>query len=248
MITVYGILVRLANSWHKHERRRLFRKLTRDGRVRVLNGPFEGLELAPDVDPAGNLSKVVGSYEAELHPAIGKLASRPPRTVINIGSAEGYYAVGLARLIPGCHVHAFEADPAQRERCTLAARVNGVPDRVTLRGKCDAAALARMDLRDSFLLVDCEGAEVDILDPSAVPALNRARMVVELHDAMRPGCGRIMYQRFSNTHDITFIPAVARDPSEYACLRALRRRDRAVAVEENRIGVQEWMSLTPRCG
>lgn len=246
MITVYGMLTRLLQSWKEYEMRRVFRKLAAGGRILVHGGPFHGMELAADVDPASNLNKVVGSYEAELHTAIRELISRPPRVIVNIGAAEGYYAVGLARLIPVCLVLAFEMDPVQRRRCAETARFNGVLDRITILGKCDARTLAELDLRDAFQLVDCEGAEVDILDPAAVPSLVRAGMLVELHDSLRPGCGRIMWQRFHDTHDVRFTPAVARNPSDYACLGTFHRRDRIVAVEEARLGTQEWALMTPR--
>lgn len=246
MITIYGILTRLLQSWHKHELRRVFRKLSCGGRILVHSGPFQGMELAPDVDLASNVNKIVGSYEAELHTVIRELASCPPRTIINVGAAEGYYAVGLARLIANCRVWAFEMDPSQQRRCAETARCNGVQDRVTIRGKCDAHTLAGLDLREAFLLVDCEGAELEILDPSAVASLRQARLLVELHDAVCPGCSRILWKRFHDTHDMNFISAVARSPSDYACLGAFRRREKMVAVEENRLGVQEWVLMTPK--
>jgi hypothetical protein len=246
MITIYGILTRLLRAWHEYELRRVFRKLGGGGRILVRSGPFRGMELAPDVDPASNLNKVAGSYEAELHPVIGELVLHPPHAVVNIGAAEGYYAVGLARLIAGCRVYAFETDPSQQRRCADTARLNGVQERVVVLGKCDAQALVRLDLRDALLLVDCEGEEVDILQPSVVPSLAQARLLVELHDVMRPGCSRVLWQRFHETHDMTFISATTRNPSDYACLQTFRRRDKMLAVEENRLGVQEWVFMIPK--
>src|SRR5271170_2035809 len=66
----------------------------------VAAGLFQGLRLLPDVSwgVGDNAAKLVGLYEAELHPALHDLALTPPPVVINVGCAEGYYAVGLARL------------------------------------------------------------------------------------------------------------------------------------------------------
>ena len=65
----------------------------------VLSGPFAGMAMLPESSWGdGDLApKLLGCYEAELHPAIAKAISRKPKNIVNIGCAEGYYAVGMAR-------------------------------------------------------------------------------------------------------------------------------------------------------
>jgi hypothetical protein len=65
----------------------------------VESGPFAGMKYLPGFCE-GILPKLLGSYEQELWPALHSIASLPIQAVINIGCAEGYYAVGLARLLP----------------------------------------------------------------------------------------------------------------------------------------------------
>ena len=88
----------------------------------VRSGPFAGLRFyvtkaavgAPrvaDCLPA----KLIGCYEQELHPGIERLLGSSPSTIVNVGAAEGYYAVGLAMRAPGSRVHAFEPDTDRRE-------------------------------------------------------------------------------------------------------------------------------------
>ena len=71
----------------------------------VRRGPLEGLtyplDLVGKVDAL--VPKLIGSYEAELHESLEELLAP---TVVNIGSADGYYSVGLARL--GLSVRAFD--------------------------------------------------------------------------------------------------------------------------------------------
>jgi hypothetical protein len=68
----------------------------------VMDGPFRGMILASETaGAAGDItSKLLGTYEADLHGVLEKAVGRAPRLVINVGCGEGYYAIGLARLLP----------------------------------------------------------------------------------------------------------------------------------------------------
>src|SRR5262245_45426434 len=77
------------------------RKLFPDGApISVQHGPFKGLAYFDETVWGSITPKWLGSYEAELHPAIEEIISRPYETIIDVGCAEGYYAVGLAATIP----------------------------------------------------------------------------------------------------------------------------------------------------
>jgi hypothetical protein len=64
--------------------------------LRVAGGPFQGLHY-PHRRSVGSapLPKLLGSYESELHAALEQLLTEEHETVVDIGCAEGYYAVGL---------------------------------------------------------------------------------------------------------------------------------------------------------
>jgi hypothetical protein len=65
----------------------------------VLHGPFAGLMYPRDLLLAqadAPIAKLLGTYEQELHPVFEEVIAKQPRTIIDIGAAEGYYAVGLA--------------------------------------------------------------------------------------------------------------------------------------------------------
>ena len=126
----------------------------------VSGGPFEGLRyVSAAVVPVDFAPKLVGVYEAQLHPWIDRLVAAAPRTVINIGAAEGYYAVGMARRLPEARVTAFELDPWQRRRCRALAAANDAGERIVIEGRCTPEALARHVGPGAAVLCDCEGAE-----------------------------------------------------------------------------------------
>src|SRR3954451_14803740 len=108
--------------------------IARDGAV-VQGGPFKGLHLPRGV--WGNPAPLfVGSYEAELHGLIEAVIAAQPVRVINVGCAEGYYAVGLARRLTDADVHAFDIDDEAQRVVRETAQANGVAERVKVAGKC----------------------------------------------------------------------------------------------------------------
>jgi hypothetical protein len=195
---------------------------------RVLAGPFTGLAY-PAFTSAGSalFPKIIGSYEQELQPLIESLIARAYRIVVDIGAAEGYYAVGMATRLPHAAVYAFEADPRGAAQLAALAAANGVADRVIARGLCTVADLAALDLNGWPLIIsDCEGAEVMLLDPRAVPALTRCDILLEFHTLRDTDPYALFRERFAETHDIEIIDVQPRDPSAYPALGFLSRVDR----------------------
>jgi len=56
-------------------------------------------------------AKLLGTYEKELQDAIRALEKKRFGRIINVGAAEGYYAVGLARNFPNVPVVAESTLP-----------------------------------------------------------------------------------------------------------------------------------------
>src|SRR5689334_8812698 len=63
--------------------------------LEVKRGPFAGLNYMAGLErSSGDLvAKLVGSYECELYPVFAEWAAARPVHVIDIGCAEGFYAV-----------------------------------------------------------------------------------------------------------------------------------------------------------
>jgi predicted O-methyltransferase YrrM len=221
---------------------------------RVLTGPFAGMRYPASFVPrmlfAGAYQ--VGSFELELHPAIERIIAAEPATIVNVGSAEGYYAAGLATRIPRARVIAFELEPKLRAAAAKLAALNGVADRIEPRGLCTAEGLAALSpgVADRIaVIMDCEGAEAELADPERVPWLRDAAVVVELHPAIDAAIGDRLATRFASTHEVERIGTAVRRASDFDAqlrpIRGLRRIDRELLVAEFRDGPQEWLSATP---
>jgi precorrin-6B methylase 2 len=215
----------------------------------VQAGPFKGLALPAEASwDATTIPCIVGSYEQEIHGAIEELTARRPSTVVNVGAAVGYYAVGFARRLPDAQVWAFDVHPDAQRLVPVTAALNGVGERVHVAGRCTALDLNELADRSTVLIVDCEGCEDAVLDPVTAPRLRDTAILVELHDFVDATISQRLLSRFESTHDVTVFAARSRDVSSYPALAQVARRDRAVAIHEGRPVVphpMEWALLTP---
>jgi hypothetical protein len=199
-------------------------------------------------------SKLLGSYEAELHEAIERIVSSAPTQIVNIGAGDGYYAVGLAmRGGPEVRVVAFELDRGEQKMSADAAALNGVASHIRVAGFCDPALLRETLEPHGCVITDCEGYELELLVPDSIPALQQATVLTELHPMLRPDSEEIIHSRFSATHHIELIRMRPRTPSDYPELAEWRDRGAYVLLsegwrneQERQSAVRFWAFMAPR--
>ena len=151
-----------------------------------------------------------------------------------MGSAEGYYAVGFAVRMPAAEVFAFDIDAEAQRMCRDMAERNGVSERVHVRGACTAKDLDDLIIDHTLVLSDCEGFEVELLDPTRAPALANTDMIVELHDFVDPTISATIKERFGPTHTIELIDARPRNPADYPMLAPFTPNFQRYALNEGR--------------
>ena len=226
--------------------RRLVQRVFHGRELIVATGPFQGMKYLP-VETASSalVPKLLGAYERELHGALDTITGRHYDTVINIGCADGYYLVGLALRLPQAVMHGFDLDEHALSICRRLGELNGVSRRLNLHGRCTSEDFASLLGRRTLVLCDCEGAEVELLDPRRAPRLVSADVLVELHDHLVPNASTIVARRFAASHRVEVIHTEPRDASAYPLLAALAPQDQMLALEEFRGGPMSWAFMSP---
>lgn len=193
------------------------------GEITILTGPFSGLKYFNKTIWGPITPKWIGSYEEELHTVIYGVISNKYPSIIDVGAAEGYYAVGLASRCHSSQVTSFDIDPFARRRQKQLADLNNVSN-LTIKKYCSHETLTKMLTKSSLLICDIEGSEYELLDLDCVPELACADILVEVHsfgnipgDVVRDH----LFQMFSLTHQLTFIPVAGRDPGAYLSLEPI---------------------------
>ena len=219
---------------------------------RVHAGPFAGMRYVDTSVGSCFIPKLLGTYERELASKVEWICRQQPELIVDIGAAEGYYAIGLAMRIPRARVVAFELEPIGQAALRRMAELNGVADRLSVRGRCEPADLAAALEGHSrpFVICDVEGDEAALLDPGQVAGLRAAVVLVETHEFVRRGVTDELCGRFAHSHDIELIWQEPRSRAEFPW-RTLGTMALPVsyldwAVSEWRPERMSWLWMTPR--
>lgn len=237
------LLLQLLARWRSHMLANTYVSL--EG-AKIWGGPFAGMQYVSVATEGALIPRLLGVYESELHPHLAAFSADGLECVIDVGCAEGYYAVGLARTMPTVHVYAYDiAEKARRACADLAAR-NGLSDRVTVGGEFKPQDFQAFAGKRVLVMVDAEGAELDILRPDLGPALSGMNIIVETHDVYRAGALQTLIDRFSGTHDIVRVdtgPKVLDGPK---WLMDMPHLDQLMAVWEWREQQTPWLVMRPK--
>lgn len=220
--------------------------LAMDG-LHVRSGPFAGMDYVVRAAEGALLPRLLGVYERELHPHLLAFAEEGLDHIIDIGCAEGYYAVGLARLMPDVTVNAYDIDETARRRCGLLAKANGVTDQVVIREEFRGEDFETFKGKGRVLVfIDAEGFEDDILRPDLYPAMAGFNLIVETHPGFRKGVTERLIERFSPTHDITRLDPSVEKADLPAQLTGRSHLDLMLACWEWRAGPTPWLVMRPK--
>jgi ribosomal protein L11 methylase PrmA len=199
-------------------------------------------------------------YYNELNPNRGTLAFLnsgyvPPSlgihcelgypTILNIGCAEGYYAVGMARRMPSTQVLAFDLNPKAQNVCTALAQKNGVSDRIKVGALFRPEDFQIYANQKVLVLCDIEGAEKELLNSEVAPSLKGMDLIVESHECLIPGLTQTLIERFKDTHQITLIQdngqRQIKDAPQW--FNKLAHLDQLLATWEWRSGATPWLVM-----
>lgn len=213
----------------------------------VLSGPFQGLEY-PSFKSNGSplLPKLIGSYEAELHQEIFRALDAGYTEIIDIGCAEGYYAIGFAMRNPQANVFAFDTSAEAQALCKAMAFTNGVESKVKVEGFCSKEDLTKIPVRKKALIIsDCEGYELDIFTKDMIFVLRDHDFLIETHDCYNPNNSNELKNRFEKTHTIKSVFSISdkekMESYKFHEISAVSKKYLYNLYSEERLGVTEWI-------
>lgn len=180
----------------------------------ILRGPFAGMKFVSKPVYGCYLPQILGTYEQEISKFLREILSEDYQTIIDVGCAEGYYAIGLSRANPNAKVYAFDIDAHSRYACHEVAKKNNREGQIILGNICTHQTIREIAKGKTLIFSDCEGYEVDLLQPKKCPALLGCDILVEVHDYLRPEA-RSLINRFRPTHEVEEALSVARSIDDF---------------------------------
>jgi hypothetical protein len=247
------------NIYRAINNRRVFRKkhhffqgevrilLFSQSEIKVLSGPFKGLKYIDEIVWGSITPKWLGSYESELHPVMESIVASKYDYIIDVGSAEGYYAAGLAYRLPSSTIYAYDTDFISRGQLIRLAKLNKVQDQIKIGKYCSFDTLNQLpDTKRSVLIIDIEGHERHLLNPQTCERLKKLDILVEAHNLDKFGnTADLLISRFSSSHDI--MPIAAFDRGKWivefnnSFSNPLNLKQLKAATKESRSKGQKWL-------
>jgi hypothetical protein len=218
----------------------------------VRHGVFRGMKY-PAARSVGSalFPKLLGSYERELHPVIEAICQEGYSEIVDVGCAEGYYAVGFAMRIPTARVYAYDTNPGALRLCRRMAELNGVSPRVSTGALFDAEALKAIPFtRKGLIFADCEGFEKQLFQQETIDLLAGCDLLVEVHDFIDITISSHLRQLFEPSHEIEVVQSLDDiKKAQTYCFEELAPYDlaaRKILLAELRPSIMEWFYLRAR--
>src|ERR1019366_1110665 len=147
-----------------------------------------------------------------------RMLSNDYAAVVDIGCAEGYYAVGFALRLRNSEVYAFDTDQRAKELCAQMAALNGVDSRIHIGDFCGLDMLRSLPLGDGALILsDCEGYEGTLFDSQLADFLSKHDVIIEAHDFIDGGISTTLREAFAHTHHIQSVKSLGDMEKAAAC-------------------------------
>lgn len=222
--------------------------------LEVRHGYLAGMSLWQG-DSRGNTdmpSMILGFYEKEVLDIIieNKAAYS---CFVNIGSADGYYSVGLLKNRFFDYAICFEIAEHLREVTLAIAQKNEVSKNLIVHGKAsdnfvEVIINDGLVLSDCLILCDIEGGEFDIFTSQNLYKLRHSFIIIEVHDFLVEN-GLEKYETLvalcAPYFTVQEVFTGSRDLSSFNEIKSLPDTDRWLLCSEGRMQSMRWLVLKP---
>ena len=213
----------------------------------VLSGPFKKLIIDKKTFVP---SQILGMFENELHSLlINKLLKKKYQSLINLGTANGYYLLGLLKFGIFLKAYAIDIDTKHFEKIKNLIKINSIQCEVKFLSNFDKFIPLTKNINNSLIVCDIEGAEKKIIDIIENPWLVNNDILVEVHNT---DTVIKINNHFSATHTIKIINNAAtfnyKLPEEIKNHKNFNHIDKLYLSGSLRIMETPWMYLENKLG
>lgn len=218
------------------QRFRLSERLADEFQYEVRYGPFAGMKLARESwwSAADRGSMLLGLYENEVLQALER-ADHTHDILVDIGAADGYYAIGCLKAGWVSHSYCYEITEEGRAAIARNAEMNELQQEFGI----DPGAV--------LIIMDIEGSEQALLSKQDLQFISRSKPIIEIHEDAVPlqFVEETKASAFEVGLAVNFLSTGARVLSSFPELKLWSDDDRWMLCSEGRNRLMRWMVLTP---
>lgn len=261
-------MIERSKKYDQHELENFRKETIKERKLRISNelffqlnntvryGIFQGMKINPQTWWGGlDLGAMcLGEYEKEVIEELKKefQKSKGRKTFIDIGAADGYYAVGF--LLSGLAEKSicFELSPAGRENIATNHALNNSPGTLEIHGdifKDFEGVISTQELKNSIILIDIEGSEFNFLNKETLSLLKEAIIIIEIHNWIE-NFEHIYREFLINVSEYFQIEKIVPQPRNYNGfereLRSYTDENRVLLFSESRPCQMRFLKLSPK--
>jgi hypothetical protein len=171
---------------------------------RIYFGPFSGIIIPKESNSLLTISEILGLYESCLHSKFTDLLNQDISNVILVGGNNGYYAAGISYLFNPEILNIYESESKFHPIINSWFLENKL-SQINILGKATSEEFGSIESKIDFLFMDCEGYEIELLNPQLFLWQQKTEILLELHPFYVSNLIAKISSKFKKTHNIEII-------------------------------------------
>ena len=216
----------------------------------VQYGIFKNLKMNHDISwGRGDIaSKIYGFYENKIQQ---KLKDINNPILIDIGAADGFFAIGSLKSKICEFCYAFEETKKSRENLSKTAKINNVQKKLSIIGKVTKDNFftllpSKINFSEVTILCDIEGGEFDFFSDEILATIRCSNIIIEIHKNHNKNLEIDLLERVKKYFDVSIIIDNDKNFESVSELHALNDIDRNLICSEGRSYIGKWWHLSPK--
>ena len=193
-------------------------------------------------------SKIYGFYENKIQQ---KLKDINNPILIDIGAADGFFAIGSLKSKICEFCYAFEETKKSRENLFKTAQINNVQNKLSIIGKATkdnffSLLPSEINFSKVTILCDIEGGEFDFFSDEILKTIKYSNIIIEIHKNHNKNLEIVLLERVKKYFDVSIIIDNDKNFENVSELHTLNDLDRNLICSEGRSYIGKWWHLSPK--
>ena len=252
IVRIFLVILKQPNEIQRAKNKVLNKIILEHGH-QVAYGTFKGMKLSKNTYWSKNdiITHILGVYEKHVLKKIIEFSKKGNYPFIDIGAADGYFAIGMAFSETFKKIYAFEIDEEGRRSLNRNIENNFCKDKVVVDIEANFETLKEIvdKNKSAVILIDIEGSEFDLLDDNLLQLLSNCYIVCELHPTLSTNGFEKQNMLINNAKaffDVSIIQRESYSPNKFSELNEFTDEERLIAFGEGRENNMNWLILEPK--
>lgn len=218
----------------------------------IKHGLFKGMHY--NIDPNKNIfQKLLGSYEKEVQIVMEHLIKLKPKVIINIGTEDGYYAIGMGFKLHTSNVLIYENDNTHITSCYKLARENNILDKVKIYNKYkinEFSEVLHNIIDNPIFICDYRGEEQNLFNRNLFFKFRKSFFIIKIYDSTFYDMGKLLISSFQETHDYKEIYSITDyekvNKYNYEEISHFDFSEKLLLLSENNDKYKRWFYIYPK--